>query len=119
MMRQIGPGLVFLLSLSACSTRPATANPQSAPRAEVRVLYRYPQAGYKILGTSDFDYYYPPNSRVPSVTDALPSLKEKALSVGGNALIVRDHRMCSINRCISISMEVLRVDWSRPGDVQP
>lgn len=39
------------------------------------------------------------------------------MSVGGNALIVRDHRMRSINRCISISMEVLRVDWSRSGDV--
>ena len=96
-----------------------TPNMQSASDGGVRVLYRYPQASYTVLRTFDFDYYYPPGVREPSVADALPSLKEKVLSAGGNAFIVRDHRMCSISRCIRISAEVLRVDWSTLGHVQP
>ena len=96
-----------------------TPNRQSASDGGVRVLFRYPHASYTSLGIFDFDYYYPPGFREPSVTDALPSLKARVLSGGGNALIVRDQRMCSINRCISISAESLRVDWSTPGRVQP
>ena len=96
-----------------------TPNPQSASDAGVRVLYDYPHAAYKDLGILDFDYYHP-GFREPTVTDALPALKAKVQSVGGNALIVRNQRIGSQNnRFISISAEVLNVDWSTLGRVQP
>ena len=119
MIRQIWLASLLLLSLPAYSTTPSKPNPQSASEGGVRVLYRYPLARYKSLGIHDFDYNYPPGFREPSITDALPSLKKKTLSAGGNALIVRDHRMCPVNRCLRISTEVLRVDWSPSGRVQP
>jgi hypothetical protein len=60
----------------------------------------------------DFDYYQP-GWREPSVTDALPQLKAKVRSVGGNALIIRNQRVGRFNnRFITISAEVLDVDWS-------
>lgn|SRR5574337_364697 len=111
---------ILLLSLSACSTMQHTPNPQSASAEDVRVLFGYPQASYTNLGTFNFEYRYLPGSREPSVTDALPSLRTDALSVGGNALIVRDQGHCwAKSRCISVATEVLRVDWSTLGRVQP
>lgn len=96
-----------------------TPNPQSQASGGVRVLYDYPHAQYKNLGIIDFDYYRP-GFREPTVIDALPSLKAKVLSVGGNALIVRNQRIGqNNNRYISISAEVLNVDWSTLRRVQP
>lgn len=96
-----------------------TPNPQSPSNGGVRVLYDYPHAKFKDLGIIDFDYYHP-GFREPTVTDALPALKTKVLSVGGNALIVRNQRIGQHNnRFISISAEVLNVDWSTLGRVQP
>lgn len=113
MTRQIGLAWLLLLSLSACSTMQYTPSPQSTSEEGVHVLYRYPHASYTNLGTFDFDYHYHPGSPEPSVTDALPSLKADVLSVGGDAFIVRDQGLCRANRwCISISTEVLHVDWS-------
>lgn len=111
---------ILLLSLSACSTMQHTPNPPSASAGGVRVLFAYPRASYTTIGTFNFEYQYLPGSREPSVTDALPSLRADALSKGGNALIVRDQGHCwAKSRCISVATEVLRVDWPRPGRVQP
>ena len=119
MTRQIGFAL-FLLSLSACSTMQYASNPRPATKEGVRVLYRYPQAGYTSLGMFDFDYHYHAGAPEPSVADALPSLKADVLAAGGNAFIVRDQGLCRSNKwCISISTEVLRVDWSTAARVQP
>jgi hypothetical protein len=88
-----------------------TSNPSSSEPG-VRVLYRYPHARYTNLGTFNFDYHYHPGSTEPSIADALPSLKADVQSVGGNAFIVRDQGLCQVNSgCISVSTEVLRVDW--------
>lgn len=96
-----------------------TRNPQSPSDGGVRVLFDYPHATYKDLGIIDFDYYHP-GFREPTVTDALPALKTKVLSAGGNALIVRNQRIGRHNnRYISISAEVLDVDWSTLGRAQP
>jgi hypothetical protein len=112
--------LIFgFLLLGACSTMQYTPNPQGASDGGVRVLYGYPHAKYTNLGIIDFDYYQP-GFREPTVTDALPDLKAKVRSVGGNALIVRNQRIGSHNnRFISISAEVLNVDWSTLGQEQP
>jgi hypothetical protein len=88
-----------------------TSNPSSS-EPDVRVLYRYPNAHYTNLGTFNFVYRYHPGAPEPSVADALPSLKADVLSVGGNAFIVRDQGLCQVNKgCVSVSTEVLRVDW--------
>lgn len=119
MTRQVGFALFLPFLLPACSTAQYTPGPPSASESGVRVLYRYPHARYTTLGTFDFAYYYRPGSREPSLADALPSLREDVSSAGGNAFIVRDEGTCSHgNRCVSISAEVLRVDWSTPGRVQ-
>jgi len=98
--------------LTACSTMQYTPNPQSGTDSAVRVLYDYPKAKFRNLGVIDFDYYQP-GFREPTVSDALPSLKAKVLSVDGNALIVRNQKIGSNNnRFITVSAEVLSVDWS-------
>jgi len=117
--KQIGLALLLPLLLSACSTMHPTTN-ASPSEQDVRVLSRYPHARYTNIGTFDFDYHYGPGSPEPSVTDALPSLRADVLSVGGNAFIVRDQGHCWANRwCVSISTEVLRVDWSTPKREEP
>jgi len=89
-----------------------TANPQVASDNGVRVLYDYPREKFTNLGVIDFDYYQP-GFREPTVSDAFPDLKTKVASVGGNALIVRNQRIGQVNnRFITISAEVLHVDWS-------
>jgi hypothetical protein len=89
-----------------------TPNSQGAGQPGVRVLYDYPSANFKNLGVIDFDFYQP-GFRQPTVTDALPKLKAKVQEVGGNALIVRNQRIGqNNNRFITISAEVLSVDWS-------
>ena len=111
MMRTIVAALLLVL-LTACSTMQYTPNPQSGTDGDVRVLYDYPKAKYKNLGVIDFDYYQP-GFREPTVSDALPKLKAKVSSVGGNALIVRNQKIGSNNnRFITVSAEVLNVEWS-------
>lgn len=89
-----------------------TANPQSAADSGVRVLYDYPSAAFTNLGVIDFDYYKP-GFREPTVTDALPKLKAKVASVGGNAVIIRNQKIGrNNNRYVTVSAEVLSVDWS-------
>lgn len=73
------------------------------------VLYDYPRSDYESLGIIDFDFYRP-GFRQPTVTDALPELKEKVKSAGGNALIIRNQRIgANNNRFIEISAEVLEI----------
>jgi hypothetical protein len=104
--------LLVALATGGCSTMQYTANPQSASDPGVRVLYAYPDAKYKNLGVIDFDFYQP-GWREPTVTDALPKLKAKVSEVGGNALIVRNQRVGqNNNRFITVSAEVLKVEWS-------
>jgi hypothetical protein len=105
--------LLLMFAVSGCSTMQYTANPQGASSPAVRVLYDYPDAKFKNLGVVDFDFYQP-GWREPTVTDALPELKAKVSEVGGNALIVRNQRIGrNNNRFISISAEVLHVEWDR------
>jgi len=104
--------LLAVLATTGCSTMQYTANPQAGSDAGVQVLYAYPDAQYDNLGVIDFEFYQP-GWREPTVTDALPKLKEKVAEVGGNALIVRNQRIGRFNaRYITISAEALRVDWS-------
>lgn len=98
------------LSLTACSTMNYTAAQPQSSEPGVRVIYEYPQeAKFKSLGTINVDHYQP-GWRAPTVSDVLPKLKDKAASVGGNALIVRSHQVGQFGRTIQVSAEVLSVD---------
>ena len=89
-----------------------TPNPISSSSSGVSVLYEYPPEEYRNLGVIDFDYYRP-GLREPTVTDALPKLKQKVREAGGNALIVRNQKVGQNNsRYITISAEVLSIDRS-------
>jgi hypothetical protein len=103
--------LIAVLGLSACSTMQYTPMTQQPNEPGVRVLYEYPQeTKYKSLGIIDVNHYRP-GFRAPTVSDVLPELKAKAASAGGNALIVRSHQVGQFDRSISITAEVLMVEW--------
>lgn len=104
--------IALVLCTSACSTVEYTPNSQQPNQTGVRVLYEYPQDGkFKSLGTVDA-YHYQPGLRAPTVADVLPKLKDKAAAVGGNALIVRSHQVGQMERSISVTAEVLAVNFS-------
>jgi len=104
--------IIAVLGLSACSAVQYTPATQQATEVGVRVLYEYPQdAAFKSLGTINADVYRP-GFRAPTVADVLPELKAKASSAGGNALIVRSHQVGQFDRSISVTAEVLSVEWS-------
>ncbi len=105
--------LVAVLGLSACSTVQYTPMVHQSNEPGVRVLYEYPQeAKFKSLGIIDANHYRP-GFRAPTVSDALPELKAKAASAGGNALIIRSHQVGQFDRSISITAEVLTVEWDK------
>ena len=109
-MRTIAISVMLVLWGTACSTMQYTPNPRPGSHGGgVQVLYDYPKAEFDNLGVINFDYYRP-GFREPTVSDALPNLKAKVSSVGGNALIIRDQRIGrQNNRFIQISAEVLRL----------
>ena len=110
---------ILAFTLAGCSTMQCTANSQSAVRGSVQVLYDYPKGSFTNLGVIDFDYYQP-GFHEPTVNDALPDLKAKALAVGGNALIVRNQRLGqNNNRFITVSAEVLRIESPRGNGQRP
>lgn len=103
--------LVAVFGLSACSTMQYRPIAHQSNEPGVRVLYEYPQeATFKSLGLIDV-YHYRPGLRAPKVSDVLPELRAKAASEGGNALIVRSHQVGQFDRSISITAEVLAVEW--------
>lgn len=100
---------VLFAGIVGCTQMQFTPNPTSGADSGVQVLYSNPPGRYQSIGVIDFDYYRP-GFRVPTVSDALPKLKEKVQQAGGNALIIRNQRIGNHNnRLITISAEVLSV----------
>ncbi len=65
-------------------------NIDRAPTAasHITVMYSEPQRAYEIVGIINWDYSKSVIS-IPSITDVLPRLKEKAAQEGGDAIIIR------------------------------
>ncbi|WP_303748426.1 hypothetical protein [Stenotrophomonas pigmentata] len=82
----------------------------ASERGDVRVLYEYPrEAKYENLGVVEVEHYRA-GFREPKLEDALPKLKERAVELGGNAVIVRSQKVDNLtSRKISLTAEVLRV----------
>lgn len=100
-----------LLGLTACSTVQYQANTGITSNELVRVLYEYPNdAKYKSLGVITAEVYQP-GLKAPTVSDVMPKLKAKALTAGGNAVIVRGSQVGQFERSISVTAEVLSVEF--------
>lgn len=103
-----------MVGLVGCATAEFKPGVQLPNQQGVRVLYEYPEnAKYKAIGTVDA-YVYKPGWSAPTVSDAMPKLIEKAAAAGGNALIVRNSQVGQFDRSISVTAEVLVVEWSSP-----
>lgn len=110
--------LVFLsfctFGLIGCASAEFKPGVQLPNQQGVRVLYEYPQdVKYRTIGTVDA-YVYRPGWSAPTVSDATPKLIEKAAAAGGNALIVRNSQVGQFERSISVTAEVLIIEWPKP-----
>lgn len=94
--------LCLCLALTACVTV------QHVPTAAGDVFFEYPKTAYTNLGLIDVDYYRPGFS-APTLTDAIPKVRDQVHAMGGNAFIVRNHYVGEWNRSIIVSVEVLRI----------
>lgn len=106
--------VLIALSLAGCASVQYQANPSQSVQSGVRVLYEYPNdAKYKSLGVITAEVYQP-GFRAPTTSDVMPKLTAKAASAGGNALIVRNNQVGQFDRSISVTAEVLLVEWPQP-----
>jgi hypothetical protein len=98
---------VFLcLCLAGCVTTTFTPGVQGGGGD---VLFEYPKGQYTNLGLVDVGYYRP-GWTAPTLTDALPKVREQVHALGGNAFIIRGQRPGQVaSRSIIVSAEVLRV----------
>jgi len=104
----------LIFGLGGCATAEFKPGLQLPNQQGVRVLYEYPEnVTYKTIGTVDA-YVYRPGWGAPTVSDAMPKLIEKAAAAGGNALIVRNNQVGQFDRSISVTAEVLVVEWPKP-----
>jgi hypothetical protein len=104
--------LTALGLIAGCETSSTQFTPTSEAEntAGVSVLYDYPAAPYKKVGLIDLDYYRP-GWRAPTVTDAMPRLREGARNVGGNAFIIRGQRPGQVESRSIIVSNVVRAAW--------
>lgn len=109
-MRQCLFALVASAAISGCMSSTFVAADQHLNRDGVAVISEYPtDRQFAKIGTFTVNYYQPGWSP-PTVEDAMPKLIEKAKSVGGNALIIRNHALGEWTRNIVIDMEVIKVN---------
>jgi hypothetical protein len=98
---------LFSLALTACVTTRVVDLQHAA--GDVQVLFEYPKDGrYTNLGLVDVNYYRPGLTE-PSLTEAMPKVVDQVHTMGGNAVIVRNHYPGQWARSIIVSAEVLRV----------
>ena len=116
------PILIFtasLLALTGCTTVQTNSYGQSPVVNEsenpgqdhrpghIHILYAEPKRDYESLGTFSVRKYKPGWSD-PTVSDAIPELKEAALGLGGQAVIIRSTSSNGYTRFITIEGEAIR-----------
>ncbi len=88
---------VSALLLSACSStqiydnRPAGMAVSAPANGVVQVLYSYPTRPYEVIGVVSAKRYKP-GWTDPTVSDAIPQLREAAMKLGADAVVVRSSR---------------------------
>lgn len=101
---------LFVLILSACSSYQVTPTTNSVPGSssgQVDVLYAAPQRPYRSVGIVSAKRYKPGWSD-PTVSDAIPQLREAAAQVGADAVIVRGSVPGGGTRYITIEGEAVQ-----------
>lgn len=73
----------------------------------IQILYAEPKRDYESLGTFSVRKYKPGWSD-PTVSDAIPELKQAALGLGGQAVIIRSTSSNGYTRFITIEGEAIR-----------
>ena len=109
--------LMGLVAFLVGCSKGFTYNPYTAdtfqPRVsanEIQVLFDNPKTPYKTLGFVDYDFYHP-GWASPTISEALPSLKEKVHKVGGDAVIVRSTTAgLGLERNLRIVGDVIRFE---------
>ena len=79
---------------------------QMAYRGNIQILYAEPRRDYHSLGTFSVRKYKPGWSD-PTVTDALPELRQSASQLGADAVIIR-HTTTQNTRFITIEGEAIK-----------
>lgn len=109
--------LAWLLLLAGCSSSQVVPTTNSVPgtrSGQIDVLYSTPQRPYRTVGSVSATRYKP-GWTDPTVTDALPELREAAAKVGADAVIVRASRSNN-DRHIVVEGEAIRyTDVSAAG----
>jgi len=95
------------LVLSGCSSYQVTPTTNSVPGTRSGVLYAAPQRPYRSVGIVSAKRYKPGWSD-PTVSDAIPQLREAAAQVGADAVIVRGSVPGGGTRYITIEGEAVQ-----------
>lgn len=122
-MQKLVTILAFAM-LASCSTtqiydnRPA-GMPSTAPASGVvQVLYSYPTRPYEVIGIVSAKRYKP-GWTDPTVSDAIPQLREAGLKLGADAIVVRSSRSNN-DRHTVVEAEAVKYLDQQPGQpVQP
>lgn len=108
-----------ILGLTACSSTQIYNNqpvgtPISAPASGVvQVLYSYPTRPYVVIGVVSAKRYKP-GWTDPTVSDAIPQLREAGLQLGADAVVVRSSRSNN-DRHTVVEAEAVKYLDQEPG----
>jgi hypothetical protein len=111
--------LVSSLLLAGCSSTQIYDNrpvgmPTTAPASGVvQVLYSYPTRPYEVIGVVSAKRYKP-GWTDPTVSDAIPQLREAGMKLGADAVVVRSSRSNN-DRHTVVEAEAVKYLDQQPG----
>jgi|GEM_PF-4518034 len=117
-MRILGIILV-VAALGACSTtqiydnRPVGVSTTAPANGVVQVLYSYPTRPYEVIGVVSAKRYKP-GWTDPTVSDAIPQLREAGMKLGADAVVVRSSRSNN-DRHTVVEAEAVKYLDQQPG----
>lgn len=118
MDRKLG-GLILLAGLAGCSStqiydnRPAGMAASAPANGVVQVLYSYPTRPYEVIGVVSAKHYKP-GWTDPTVSDAIPQLREAGMKLGADAVVVRSSRSNN-DRHTVVEAEAVKYLNQQPG----
>lgn len=111
--------VLALAALAACSTtqiydnRPAGMATTAPANGVVQVLYSYPTRPYEVIGVVSAKRYKP-GWTDPTVSDAIPQLREAGMKLGADAVVVRSSRSNN-DRHTVVEAEAVKYLDQQPG----
>lgn len=111
--------VLALVALTACSStqiydnRPAGIATTAPANGVVQVLYSYPTRPYEVIGVVSAKRYKP-GWTDPTVSDAIPQLREAGMKLGADAVVVRSSRSNN-DRHTVVEAEAVKYLEQQPG----